>query len=100
MSRQIYEDSIQLRQTADAGIGLFTPSSIPAGELIFQVNAPFASVLDTPHLKDACARCFVWVPEEQGTDSSSTIDAEQSTVKLKACTGCKIVKYCSKVCGF
>lgn len=78
----------------NAGNGLFSSQAIDACTEIFRIDRPLVSVLDSRHLKDACSNCYVWVPDhgmgqmggEQGRD-----------VKLRACQGCKISRYCTKV---
>lgn len=78
----------------NAGKGLFASKAIEPGTEILRIDRPLVSVLDSPHLKDACSDCYVWVPKggmgqfgkERGTEA-----------RLRACQGCKIVRYCSKV---
>ena len=78
----------------NAGNGLFASQDIDPGQEIFRIEQPLLSVLDSPHLRDACANCYTWCPpsgvgqfgEEKGVG-----------VTLKACLGCKINRYCSKV---
>lgn len=77
---------IQLRPTVNAGLGLFTIEALPAGHLIAQIERPLITVLDSARLTDTCEWCLRVV---QGDDGSSA--------SLKACTGCRIVRYCSKV---
>ena len=78
----------------DAGNGLFASEPLGAGEEILRIDRPLVSVLDSPHLRDACSNCYVWVPE----GAVGQFGEEKGTqVKLKACQGCKINRYCSKV---
>ena len=56
---------------------------------MLRVKRPLVAVLNQGQLTTACEWCFVWVPDGQGT----------ATTKLRACQGCRIVRYCSKV-GF
>jgi len=79
-------DNIQIRSTANAGFGLFTTEPIPAGRLISQIERPLITVLDSARLIDTCEWCLRVV---QGGDGGCG--------SLKACTGCKVVRYCSKV---
>lgn len=81
---------IYTQKIANAGTGLFASEVIPPGVEILRVDRPLVSVLDTPHLKDTCSECSLWLPENgDGRDAQSK--------RLKACQGCKITKYCSKV---
>ena len=78
------------QKNPDAGTGLFVSEAIPPGVEILRVDRPLVSVLDSPHLKDACSECCLWLPENgDGGDSQSK--------RLRACQGCKITKYCCKV---
>lgn len=77
---------IEARPSEKAGLGLFTSKSIPAGDLILEIKRPLITELDSARLADTCEWCLKHV---QG-------DGEDRP-KLRACTGCKIVRYCSKV---
>ncbi len=78
----------------NAGNGLFSSQAIDACTEIFRVDRPLVSVLDSRHLKNACSYCYIWLPQ----DGIGQMGGEQGrTVKLRACQGCKIIRYCSKV---
>ena len=81
-----YPSHIDIRKTTTAGFGTFTSKEISAGQLIFKVERPLVVVLDFPRLSDTCEWCLKNV--QDGTDGGRS---------LKACTGCKVVRYCSKV---
>jgi SET and MYND domain-containing protein len=66
------------------GNGLFATTDIKVGEDVVRAKVPFVAVLDTPRLDDTCAACFGKRQMEAGTE-------------LKACTGCRVVKYCDRV---
>lgn len=66
------------------GNGLFATTDIKVGEDAVHAKVPFVAVLDTPRLDDTCSACFGKRQMEAGTE-------------LKACTGCRIVKYCDRV---
>ena len=87
--------NVYSKKTKNAGDGLFASKDIPAGDLILRIDRPFLAVLDSPHLNDACSNCFVWVPR----GGAAVGGDERDNVTLRACTGCKIVKYCGKVGG-
>ena len=76
------------RSTATAGRGYVAAHDINSGEQIFRVNEPLATALNTKNLEDTCDRCFR-TDEEEVTIGSS--------LSLKYCTGCRVVRYCSKV---
>ena len=74
--------------TASAGTGLFTKQPVNAGSLVFNIDRPLITVLDSARLRDHCEWCL---------DSAGEEDGEDEGRKLRVCTGCKIVRYCSKV---
>ncbi|KAJ5233062.1 hypothetical protein N7468_006018 [Penicillium chermesinum] len=67
------------------GNGLFATEAIKVGEDVLHAMTPFVAVLDSPRLDDTCAACFGKRQME-------------GTVDLKACTGCRVVKYCDRTC--
>lgn len=68
------------------GRGLVSPQSVSAGALLLRLD-PLISVLDDPLLDKACSTCFV---------ISKSMDDTVGQDLLK-CTGCGIMRYCSKV---
>jgi hypothetical protein len=66
------------------GNGLFATSDIKVGEDVLHAKVPFVAVLDTSRLEDTCSGCF---GKRQMENSA----------ELKACTGCRVVKYCDRV---
>lgn len=66
------------------GNGLFATTDIKVGEDVVHAKVPFVAVLDKPRLDDTCSACFGKRQMETGTE-------------LKACTGCRVVKYCDRV---
>ena len=67
------------------GNGLFAVEDIKVGEDVVHAGVPFVAVLDSPRLEDTCAGCF-------GRKQMGTTGAD-----LKACTGCRTVRYCDRV---
>lgn len=84
--------SLYTQQVPDKGTGLFTSRTIHAGELVFHIDRPLLCVPDNRCLNEVCYHCFVWLP-----GGMSMVDG--ITTKLQVCTGCKVVRYCSKVGG-
>lgn len=66
--------------------GLFATKDLPAGAQIFTVERPLIAALSKARLGDTCANCY-----KSGGEIAGGVEA------LKACTGCKQVKYCGKV---
>ncbi|KAF6236550.1 hypothetical protein HO173_005331 [Letharia columbiana] len=77
--------------TPDAGTGLFASEAIPPGVEILRIERPLVSVLDSPHLKDTCSECSLWLPQNDD-------DRDPKCKRLKACQACKVTKYCCKEC--
>jgi hypothetical protein len=71
--------------TEGMGQGLFATDDIKVAQDVMVIEKPFVAVLDTPRLTDTCSGCF------RMSDIVNKID-------LKACTQCRTVKYCDKVC--
>lgn len=77
-------DKFYTKSVPNAGNGLFAAQNIAAGEQLMRVTPPQAiAVLNTPRLQDTCTHCF--------------LQQSDLPIKLRACTGCYVVKYCSKV---
>jgi len=76
-----------------AGSGVFASQDIVAGDLIFTLARPAIAALDTKKLDHVCANCFA-----SAADPSVLHGEANEQVTVKACTGCKTLKYCSKVC--
>ena len=75
------------RVSSDHGRGVFTVTKQGVSTLMFQEREPLVAVLDSPLLTKACAWCFLYSEEASPEDQ----------VKLSACSGCKILRYCGKV---
>ena len=76
--------------TKDVGAGrtLSVNKDFAKGEEILKVERPIAA-LDSKIVPHCCANCFLWDAAHYGL-----VD---NPLDLKACLGCKVVKYCSKV---
>lgn len=77
-----------------AGQGLFASADIKPGELIFDLSRPAVAAMDTGNLDTVCSNCFV-----SAAEPSVLHGTLQDSVTVKACTGCKTLRYCSKVRG-
>lgn len=92
----------QVDNAGASGKGLFGTRDIRASEVIFKLSRPLVTSLDTPALDYTCEWCFEGTGEaalgqspvdQQGHSGFTTKES-----KLSRCTGCHLVKYCSKVC--
>ena len=95
---------IQPRSTSGAGTGLFTDHSIAAGAEIIRIDQPLVAVLDSPHLQNTCANCFLQLPSSADDAAGNRVIAlrdgdsnEREKRRLRSCLGCKVVRYCSQV---
>lgn len=82
---------IRTQRIPDAGTGLFASDAIPPGVEILRIDRPLVFVLDSPHLRDTCSDCSLWLPEN-GHYWVPQIK------RLKICQGCKTTRYCCTVC--
>jgi hypothetical protein len=76
-----------------AGKGLFTKRDFDGGEEIWSQKRPLVAVLDDVSLPLACSNCF-----SQVHDVTSSWKEDEKPVEVKACTQCKLLRFCSKVC--
>ncbi|THX60295.1 SET domain-containing protein, partial [Aureobasidium pullulans] len=103
------ECNVEVRPSPTAGNGLFATKDISAGSTILLKARPLIGELDLPRLQDSCHNCFMWaykaakgcaVHATQGNKEPGChgCENEGGNPGVKACTGCKKVKYCSKTC--
>ncbi|KAL5343926.1 hypothetical protein BJX70DRAFT_3510 [Aspergillus crustosus] len=71
------------------GRGLFATTDLRVGDTLLHVQEPFVAVLDSKRLEDTCSACFSQRQLAASPDNGIT---------LKACTGCKVIRYCDKTC--
>lgn len=86
------EIHVAVKASLTAGQGLFTSRDTNPGELLFSAPRPFLAVLDTPRLSDTCSHCFKWIAKDE-PDALSDVGGSP----LKACGGCRAVRFCNKV---
>ena len=94
-----YPRKLEIKQTTlpDAGLGLFTNASIPAGEEVLSKTLMMSAV-NNKHLDTICDYCFTWNGDWMTTDGRRKT-VEKLPPEWKRCSACKIVYYCSKVCS-
>ncbi|KAI5240442.1 SET domain-containing protein [Aureobasidium subglaciale] len=103
------ECNVEVRPSPISGNGLFATKDIPAGSTILLKVRPLIGELDLPRLQDSCHNCFMWTQKAArgcATHSASPnkepgcagCQSDGAGIGVKACTGCKKVKYCSRVC--
>ena len=91
--------NVYRKEIPDAGSGLFASQATEPGDQVFLIERPLVAVLNQSQLTTACANCFFWVPENSSEDAvgGGDVGEKPKRKKLRACHGCKIVRYCSKV---
>ena len=93
LSQTVSQDRISIKKDAHNGKGVFAAKQISLNTPILSVTRPLIVALDTQRLKDTCYHCHDWRERSFREGKNSTRDE----VPLKACTGCKVVRYCNKV---
>lgn len=88
------EINVKVEDSPTAGSGLFALKTIPAGSLVFSLTRPLIAVLDIPRLANTCSNCF----EYEIPPSPLPSENHPPEITVKACTGCKTLKFCSKRC--
>ncbi|KAJ5890171.1 hypothetical protein N7504_010981 [Penicillium tannophilum] len=68
------------------GNGLFATEDIKVGGDVVHAQTPFVAVLDSSRLDDTCSGCF------------GKRQMQEGNADLKACTGCRVVRYCDRTC--
>lgn len=89
--------NVNSRPSPHGGTGLFPECKIAPGQLAIDILEPLVVVPDDAHLKECCSWCMVWKPKD-GVSSESILNSYHAEQLLSICTGCRVVKYCSKVC--
>lgn len=86
------QGSLEIKYINDTvGYGLFATRDFDLGNEVLSIKTPFAAVLATEKLDDTCAGCFKSASDEGRSAENPQI------VTVRACTGCKVVKYCDRV---
>ncbi|WPG97404.1 Hypothetical protein R9X50_00017900 [Acrodontium crateriforme] len=88
-----YSGHVELKSSkiTDAGNGVFASKDFAPGDIIISLPRPLVAELENQHLASSCSWCFshkVAGPTDLPTDS----------LDIKACTGCRKIKYCSRQC--
>lgn len=95
----IMDVEVRSSPIAGAGRGLFALKDFAPGDLVLSLERPYVAELDIDRLSDTCAWCF----QRGATDAnerslSQNLGLPAGFIETKACTGCKRVRYCSKIC--
>lgn len=82
---------VEIRPSEVARNGLFATKAVKQGDIIWLRSRPLIAELKSEQLLDSCANCFLGPTEAE-------LKAYEPTVPfVTACTGCRKVRYCSKV---
>lgn len=75
---------IQVKASKVAGEGVFVLKGVGTGKTLLVLERPQHAALDNPKVPEVCSNCFAWSEETPG-------------LEVKACVGCHVLRYCSKV---
>lgn len=91
--RNVELNLTEQKQVDGADRGLYAKRDILARERIISIQRPLIISLDTPRLKDTCYCCLGY------TETGPEYDPHhwKADNRLQICTGCHVVRYCSKV---
>ena len=93
------ENSVRLKiktsNLALGGLGLTAAAAIPAAEDIFSKRS-LLHIADSVHFSTTCDHCFTWLGDTVNL-KTSTISTGIGEPALKTCSGCQVVRYCSRV---
>ena len=92
IEQTLLDAGVEKRAIGDRGNGLFAGREFSAQEQIVFIQQPLISALEAAQLQRTCYTCF----RSDDTQIESTNDS--STVNLKTCTGCRLVRFCNKNC--
>ncbi|KAF7503433.1 hypothetical protein GJ744_003763 [Endocarpon pusillum] len=95
LEQHISVDITNKKRCDETGWGLYASRKIAAREAIISIERPLVISLDIPRLKDTCYECLGYGSEAYR--KPETIAWEEDK-KLQVCTGCHVVRYCSKEC--
>lgn len=95
MSKMTHD--VNSRPSPRGGVGLFAVCKIPPGQLVVDIPDPLVIVPDDARLEECCSWCVVWRPKD-GISPMSMLNPYRDENPLSYCVGCRVVKYCSKVC--
>ncbi|KAF2210233.1 hypothetical protein CERZMDRAFT_45763, partial [Cercospora zeae-maydis SCOH1-5] len=82
----------------NAGRGLFAKKDFEPGDVVLSLDRPYVAELDTSRLSDTCAWCFLKGVTAEERAKAVALGLPASNIETKQCTGCKRVRYCSKIC--
>jgi hypothetical protein len=88
---------LQISQSkiSGAGTGLFVTQAVKAGEEVFRSD-PLVSCVEDGMQSKICELCYRW-PTSRVLPHGRFCAAEDNVSDPKACSGCKVCYYCSKV---
>ena len=80
-------NNVEEQESSTSGRGIFAAKKLHTSCLVFQDREPLVAVLDSPLLTKTCGWCFSYSEEA----------SQEDQLQPRACTGCKILRYCGKV---
>ena len=91
----VEKEHAYVKTSSTSGRGLFAKNDIPAGDQIFSIERPLIAVLDSDRCSNSCSNCFQWTffPVASYEKWGDAYRPE-----IKACSQCKVLKFCDRVC--
>jgi hypothetical protein len=87
------ESLVEIKQSSIAGRGVFAKIDLKPYTRVLLSLRPLLHAVDAAHVIDTCSWCF-----RTNTPPTSDDDLPNDVViDNKACTGCKYLRFCSKV---
>lgn len=93
LDHAIWEDVTAKSKVDGKGRGLLANRDISQDEDVISIRTPLVIALDIPRLKDTCYACLGYKESCQKTEENNW----GHDLNLQICTGCHVVRYCSKV---
>lgn len=83
---------LEIKASPISGKGIFATKSFAPGDVVLELERPLVATLDKERVEDTCGWCFNWI--NLSLTAPTAIPAHR---KVKWCSGCNKIKYCSKV---
>ncbi|KAJ2985655.1 hypothetical protein NUW58_g5417 [Xylaria curta] len=95
------DEGVEVKQSRipGAGKGLFARRAFSPGDTIVAVDRPLVTELEIDRMLDTCS----WCCQREATNPTertmaASMGLPSGSTKIKSCTGCQRVGYCSKAC--
>ena len=93
LEQNIREHKVVRTKLSGRGNGLVAARTISPRDQVLFVRRPLMIALDTARVQDTCYQCL-----RCASDHTNLVRTASDIFDLKACTGCKSVKFCDRTC--